>query len=81
MEKKEFIEQSVNLVVEYFNRHIYGKGRNMEKINVVDVEIEDMECIDNDKKILLYVSKVPDKLFEIRYDGETNTLASNILKR
>jgi hypothetical protein len=30
---------------------------------------------------LLYVSKVPDKLFEIRYDGETNTLASNILKR
>lgn len=81
MEKKEFIEQSVNLVVEYFNRHIYGKGRNMEKINVVDVEIEDMECIDNDKKILLYVNKVPDKLFEIRYDGETNTLASNILKR
>ena len=81
MEKREFIDNSVKLVIKYYNEHIYGKRDNTEKINVGDIEIEDMECIDNNKKILLYINKVPDKIFEIQYNEDTNTLTSEILKR
>ena len=75
MEKRKFIENSIKIVMEYYNKH------NKDKINVTDIEIEDMECIDNDKQILLYINKVPEKLFEIIYNEETNTLTSNIIRR